>query len=145
MSKQRHQNIPASYLVLIKDGKVLLQRRYNTGYEDGKYSMIAGHVEEGETFTQAIIREAREEAGAELIQEHLDVAHVMHRKSHDSERVDTFFVAKEWQGEIENKESHKCDDLSWFDLDELPENTIPYIRQAIDCIRKSQFYSEYGW
>ena len=57
--KTRHTNIPASYLVLFDHNKVLLLRRFNTGYEDGNYSLIAGHVEEGETFTKCIIREAK--------------------------------------------------------------------------------------
>jgi hypothetical protein len=42
-------------------------------------------------------------------------------------------------------EPHKCDDLRWFELDNLPENTVLYIRQAIDCISKNIFYSEFGW
>lgn len=148
MGKERHQNIPASYLVLIKDNKVLLQRRFNTGYEDGKYSMVAGHVDKGETFTQCIIRETKEEAGIELKPENIKVAHVMHRNSgteENNERVDVFFTADRWDGEIENKELNKCDDLSWFDLDNLPDNVIPYIKQAIDCIKSKIFYSEHGW
>jgi len=148
MGKERNKNVPASYLVLIKDNKVLLQRRFNTGYEDGKYSMVAGHVDKGETFTEAIIRETKEEAGIELKPENLKVAHVMHRNSgseENNERVDVFFTADKWDGEIENKESHKCDDLSWFDLDNLPDNVIPYIKQAIDCIKNKVFYSEHGW
>ena|SRR3989344_1106282 len=148
MGKERHQNIPASYLVLIKDNKVLLQRRFNTGYQDGKYSMVAGHVDKRETFTEAIIRETKEEAGIELKSENLKVAHVMHRNSgteENNERVDVFFTADKWEGNIENKEPNKCDDLSWFDLDNLPDNIIPYIKRAIDCIKNKIFYSEHGW
>ena len=40
MAKERHKIVPASYLVLIKDSKILLSRRVNTGYEDGKYPML---------------------------------------------------------------------------------------------------------
>ena len=148
MIKQRHKNIPASYLVLFKDGKVLLLRRFNTGYEDGKYSMVAGHVEPGETFTQCMMREAREEVGVSLEPEDLKVVHVMHRDSNeveDNERVDVFFIAEKWSGDIVNKEPHKCDDLSWFEFDDLPENIIPYIKQAIESIRDENFYSEHGW
>lgn len=148
MPKERHKIIPASYLALIKDNKILLLRRFNTGYEDGKYSMVAGHVDEGETFTQCIIREAEEEAGVILKPENLKVAHVMCRNSglaEDNERVDIFFVAGKWDGEIENKEPQKCDDLSWFDLNNVPSNAIPYIKQAIDCIKNGVFYSEEGY
>lgn len=144
----RHQNIPSSYIVLIKDHKVLLSRRFQTGYEDGKYSLVAGHVEVGETFTQCVIREAEEEAGILLKSQEIHVAHVMHRNSRtteNDERVDVFFVADNWNGEIMNKEPAKCDDLAWFDLDSLPENTIPYIKQAIEAIQNKLFYSEHGW
>lgn len=148
MEKKRHSNIPASYLVLIKDNKILLLRRYNTGYEDGNYSLIAGHVDQGETFTQAIIRETKEEANIDILSNDLRVAHVMHRNSgtiENNERVDIFFVAEKWNSEIINKEPYKCDDLSWFDLDNLPENIIPYIRQAVECIKNKIYYSEHGW
>jgi ADP-ribose pyrophosphatase YjhB (NUDIX family) len=126
----------------------LLLRRLNTGYEDGNYSIVAGHVDLGETFTQCIIREAKEETGIELKPENLKVVHVMHRNSKSNEyneRIDVFFIAEKWNGEIINKEPHKCDDLSWFDLDNIPENTIPYIKQILNKIKNKEFYSEFGW
>lgn len=145
-TKDRHKVIPASYLVLMREDKVLLLRRFNTGYEDGKYSLPAGHVDAGETFTEALRREVSEEVGVALRQEDVRVAHIMHRKSIDgSERVDTFFITEKWEGEIRNMEPHKCDELSWHALENLPENTIPYVRQALECIRDRKFYSESGW
>jgi 8-oxo-dGTP diphosphatase len=45
MLKQKHKNIPASYLMLMKDDKILLQRRCNTGYKYGEYGIPSGHVE----------------------------------------------------------------------------------------------------
>lgn len=148
MTNNRQHSVPASYLALSKDNKILLLRRFNTGYEDGNYSLIAGHVDLGENFTQCMIREAAEEADIILTPIDLQVAHVMHRNTPDvksNERIDVFFVAKQWTGDIINKEPHKCDDLSWFDLDNLPENIIPYIKQAIDCIKNKILYSEHGW
>jgi 8-oxo-dGTP pyrophosphatase MutT (NUDIX family) len=148
MIKQRHQNVPASYLVLFDNNKVLLLKRSNTGYEDGKYSLVAGHVDPEESFTQCIIREAKEEAGIELQKEDIKMVHVMHRNSGSdeyNERIDVFFRTEKWIGEIINKEPNKCDDLSWFDLDYLPTNTIPYIKQALDMIKNKICYSEFGW
>ncbi|MDZ7955173.1 NUDIX domain-containing protein [Nostoc sp. DedQUE09] len=58
--------IPASYIILIKNEKILLIRRVNTGYEDGKYSVV-GLVDGNETFVQAVVREAKEEVGIDLI------------------------------------------------------------------------------
>ena len=69
----------------------------------------------------------------------------MQRNNPETQWVDVFFQATTWLGDITNKESHKCDDLSWFDMNALPENTIPYIKQAIEAIRANTIYSEYGW
>jgi 8-oxo-dGTP diphosphatase len=135
----------AVHLFLIKNGKILLLRRANTGYEDGNYSVPAGHIDGGESASSAMIREAREEAGITLISEHLDVIHVMHRIKDNEERIDFFFSASQWQGEIVNAEPDRCDDLSWFHLNELPENIIPYVRSALEKSGRGLAYSEFGW
>lgn len=143
----RNQNIVASFLVLMRGNKVLLLKRFNTGYHDGDYSLIAGHVDAGETFTDAIIREAKEEADIVIKPDYLKVAHVMHRKSDfdKSERVDVYFLAKKWDGNITNKEPNKCNELKWFDVNKLPPNMVGAVRKAITDIIGGAPYSEYGW
>jgi len=54
------------HVFLLRGEEVLLLCRSNTGYEDGKLSVVAGHVEPAETVTQAAVRETREEVGREL-------------------------------------------------------------------------------
>jgi 8-oxo-dGTP diphosphatase len=139
--------MPAAYVVLRRGNEILLQLRANTGYQDGNYGLVSGHVEAGETYTQAMIREAKEEAGITLVPEHLFVAHVMHRKDEgvDNERADIFFVATKWEGEITNMEPNKCAGLDWFGIENLPQNIVPYIKEAILHIKNQTFYSEYGW
>ena len=143
MATERLKLIPSVYLILIKDGRVLLSRRANTGYEDGNYGLVAGHAESGEKFTDGLAREIQEEAGIELE----GVKHVltMHRNCVDHERVDLFFTADSWMVEITNMESDKCDDISWWPINELPKNIIPYIRKAIECCNQGINYCEYGW
>ena len=53
----------AVHLFFLRDKQILLLHRFNTGYEDGNYSVVAGHVDAGESVMQAAIREAREEVG----------------------------------------------------------------------------------
>jgi 8-oxo-dGTP diphosphatase len=144
MTKKRFKLIPTCHLILIKDGKILLLRRLNTGYEDGNYSVVAGHLDGNETFIQAMIREAKEEADIDIKPRDLEVVHVVHRMS-DEERIDFFLQAKSWTGKPTNMEPNKCDDLSWYDLDNLPSNVIPYVRQTIEHFRNNVLYSELGW
>ena len=47
--------------------EILLQKRKNTGYMDNMYDMAcSGHLEKGESLSQAIIREAKEKIGIEI-------------------------------------------------------------------------------
>jgi len=142
MLRERFKLIPTSHLILIRNNRILLLRRFNTGFEDGKYSIIAGHLDGDETIMEAMEREAKEEAGIEI--DELEVVHVMHRKAAD-ERIDLFIRADKWTGEPEIMEPNKCDDLRWFNLHSLPENMVPYVRQAIEHIQNNTFYSEHGW
>ena len=74
----------------------------------------------------------------------LDVVQVMHRLT-DDERIDFFLRASVWTGEIKNMEPHKCDDLAWHPIDDLPDNLIPYVRRAIDNYRKGIWFDSFGW
>ena len=137
--------VGASYLFLIKDNKILLQRRFQTGFEDGNYGVPAGHLDGGETARQGGAREIREEIGIEIKPEDMTVVHVMHRKAANDERIDFFMTASKYAGEITNMEPNKCDDLQFFPLDNLPENIVEYVKVAIENYRQEISYSEYGW
>jgi len=141
---QRFTMIATGYVFFIKDKKILLSRRFNTGYEDGKYSVPAGHIEENESLTVGTYREIKEEVGVTLLPEDIRLVHIMHRKEDDI-RMDFFFTVDTWSTEPKNMEPDKCDDLAWFPLDQLPQNTIPYIRSAIEHFRNNELYSEFGW
>jgi len=119
-------------------------RRFNTGYEDGNYSVVAGHLEGDETVIAAAIREIEEEVGVAVIPENISVIGVMHRKS-DDERVDFFLSTRNWCGDPANQELNKCDDIGWYGLDMLPVNTIPYVKKAIDNFRLGVWFDEFGW
>lgn len=133
----------SSYVIFRKGTKILLSRRFNTGYRDGEYSLPAGHIEENEFATAAAIREAHEEVGVTVKPDELTPAHTMHRHCGDHERIDFFFAVKSWDGEFTNKEPEKCDALAWFSLSQLPTNTIPYIQAALAYYRAGLFFSEF--
>src|SRR3989338_2169193 len=97
----RNKTIPAVYIFLEKDGKFLVARRCNTGYQDGNYQVPAGHVDEGELPTEAMVREAKEEVGIDVLATDLKLVHVSYRPKHDNtdNRVDFFFRPRTWGGE----------------------------------------------
>lgn len=129
------------YLNLIHEGKILLIRRHNTGWGDGSYTMVSGHVEKNEKIGDAMVREAGEEIGIVLRSEDLAVNHVMKRKS-NAPYIDFFLTATKWEGEPTLTETDKSDDMQWFPIDNLPETTLPYVRQALDFIQNNVFFSE---
>jgi ADP-ribose pyrophosphatase YjhB (NUDIX family) len=149
MAKERPKAIPTVYLILLRNNKILMSRRFNTGFQDGNYSFPAGHLDSvDEPCKQAIAREAKEEINVEIDLEDLELVHVSHRmqiEPTNERRINLFFMARKWRGEPKIMEPDKCDDLSWFDIDKIPSNTIPYIRQVVNCIRNKTSYSEYGW
>ena len=134
----------AVHLLLVKDDRVLLLRRFNTGYEDGSYSVIAGHIDGGEDLKTAMIREAREEAGIEISRSNLEVVGVIHFKG-NIEYIHFFLEASDWAGEVTNMEPDKCDDLRWFGIRELPDNTIPYVRRGIENYCDGTWFGSVGW
>lgn len=140
----RFKMIASSYPFFVLDGKILLSLRKNTGYADGMYSLPAGHVEDGETITDCLVREAKEEVGVTLKSDDVVLVHVMHRRETDI-RMDFFFEVHAWKGEPVNREPEKCGGLLWSPVGALPDNTVPYVRAAIEHWQKKNIFSERGW
>lgn len=147
---ERFKLVTAVHLILIEDKKILLQKRYNTGYEDGNYSIVAGHIDGNESVIKAMQREALEEAGIKIKEEDLEIVHVMHRKTPDRESIDYFLTCKKYDGKIKIMEKDKCDELKcdelkFYKLDELPINVIPYVKKGIENYLNNEPFSIYGW
>ncbi|HSG42280.1 MAG TPA: NUDIX domain-containing protein [Anaerolineales bacterium] len=132
------------HLLLFQDNKVLLLRRYNTGFRDGEYSVPAGHLDGGETVVEAAAREAEEEIGVRIEADDIQFSSVMHRMEGD-ERVDFFVRIQKWDGQPYNAEPDKCDDLRWVEVDALPGNIIPYITRAIGNHFNGVKFDEAQW
>ena len=144
MPASRFALVAAVHVFLRRGNEVLLLRRHNTGYMDGCYSVVAGHLDGNEEVVAAAIRETWEEAGIQIQPDDIRVVGVMHRRASD-ERVDFFVGCVRWSGDIVNREPGKCDDLSWFPLDRLPKNTIPYVRRALENYQQGRWFDSYGW
>lgn len=98
---ERFKLVVAVHLILVQNEKILLLRRYHTGYEDGNYSLVAGHIDGNESVITAMQREALEEAGITIKKEDLEIVHIMHRNSKDRESIDYFLSCKNYTGKIQ--------------------------------------------
>jgi 8-oxo-dGTP diphosphatase len=148
MSKPRFNFYSAVYLVLRKENKVLLSRRFNTGWMDGMYILPSGHIDGNEIAQNAMSREAKEEINLTILPKDLFVVHAMHRKSgleSGREYFDLFLEAKNYSGILKNNEENKCDNLDWFPVDSLPENTLEHVKAALKLISEGQRYSNFGF
>ncbi len=141
---ERFKMFSAIHLFFIREGQILLLRRFNTGYEDGNYSVPAGHLEGNEEVREAGAREALEETGVSVAPSDIEIVGILHRRS-DQERVDWFGIVHDWQGDIYNAEPNKCDDLRWFALDALPQNMVPYVHHALQNYQNGIPFDSFGW
>ena len=128
------------HIVIRAGSTVLMGLRQNTGFADGMYHLPAGHLEDGETFVDGAIREAREELGIDIQLADLFLAHVMHH----SGRLGLFFSVERWSGTITNAEPGKCKTLAWLPVDALPANTVDYARAALRAIDCGDAISTFG-
>ena len=133
-------------LILKNEGactQILLHRRQNTGYQDGKWDVAgSGHVDKGETAQAAVIRECREEIGLSVTVEDLTFAHLSHRLSKDRTYYDIYFVINSYLGIPQIMEPDKCSKLKWFAVENLPLDIIECRKQDIQNYLNNKPYSE---
>lgn len=136
-----------AFVIVEREGKILLTRRYNTGYADGQYQIPAGHIHSDEYPTEAAIREAQEELGIDISTKDVMFVHARYRINHidtTGDNVDYFFKVTQWVNEPYNAEPEECDEIMWVSYDELPPNLILGTREVLECIRAGVSFSETG-
>ncbi len=123
------------FLLLVDDGQVLLARRQNTGYDDGRWNLPSGKLEFGEDALSGVIREAREEVGIHLHPDRVRLAATVHHLAAPGHsRLGLVFAtpfAPAEHGTPINTEPHKCSAIDWFPATELPPDMSAY---SADCI-----------
>jgi 8-oxo-dGTP pyrophosphatase MutT (NUDIX family) len=144
MSVERFKLPAAVFMILVRDGKVLLLRRGNTGWCDGDYDLPAGHIDGGESLTIAVQRESLEELGIKIGRDDIEFKTLGHLcwPQDKKEYFNIFFEIKKWEGEPVIAEPHKHDDLQWFDLNKLPTNLTPGTKFGLKAYISKQPFSE---
>ncbi|MBU4335218.1 MAG: NUDIX domain-containing protein [Actinobacteria bacterium] len=130
--------VAAAYVVLRRADQVLLLLRTGTGYMDGWWATLAGHVDPGESVHDAAVREAFEEAGVHIDPADLVPLTAIHRFEPGGppveQRLDVFFEVRRWSGEPAVREADKAEAMGWFDLHALPEAVVPHERRVLQAL-----------
>ena len=143
--EQRFKICCAVHLLLIKDGKILLQRRNNPnkhGY--GMLGMPAGHLEANESVYDAFKREMKEELNIDVVSS--EIVQVMNLNG-DTDVYDAYFFTCEYTGEITNMEAENAKSLEWVDINSDIEKLMPYQKYALAKYLESKDnkFTVYGW
>lgn len=144
---QHYKALSAIFPLILKQEEsgtsILLHRRQNTGYQDGKWDIAgSGHVDENETAQMAVIRECQEEIGITVQMSDLTFVHLSHRLSKDRTYYDIYFVVNTNSGIPSIMEPEKCSALQWFPIHLLPSDIIECRKQDIEHYLQHIFYSE---
>lgn len=123
----------AVHMILVKDGKILVQKRKGSKLWPGYYALPAGHVDSGENQYDALVREAQEELGIELDIKNIINSYVVLRRNYfkiDGKKlepyIDYYFEFKKYKGTPKIMEKDKCDELIWVDINDLPKPFVNY-------------------
>mgnify|MGYP003307085669 CR=1 FL=1 len=107
----------AVHLILIKEDKILIQKRKGSKLWPGYYALPAGHVDEGENQYDAIIREAQEELGILINKNDIINEYTVLRRNYfeiDGKvlepYIDYYFEIEKYEGTPSIIETNKCDD-----------------------------------
>jgi 8-oxo-dGTP diphosphatase len=117
-----HIGVGVGAVIQHDDGRVFLAKRgRDVRNESGKWEFPGGAVEFNETLTQALVREVREEYGFSVdVVELLDVVdHII--PAEKQHWVSPSFYCRVSGGEPKILEPHKCDEIGWFDLENIAE------------------------
>lgn len=127
--------------IIIDNGKILLSQRQGS-HGAGTWGSVGGHVEFGETPTQAIKREAMEEMGIEL--GNLQFISCFNMFFEEKHYIDVGFKSEIISGipKIQPDEVGKFVEVKWFDLDDLPSPLFPPIEKYLEAIRSGKGYYE---
>ena len=105
--------------IIIRDGRILLQRRS----DNGKWGLIGGLLEMNETYEEAALREVREETGLEVrLDSFLGIFHNHHMVWNNGDAahvISACFTASILSGEPRiDEESYE---LKFFSREEMPD------------------------
>ena len=125
----RTENCELTMLCLIRDGeRILLQNRVKKDWAG--YTLPGGHVEPGESFVDACVREMKEETGLDISDVRL--CGLKQFPNGDSRYIVFLFTAESFSGEVRSSPEGKMEWVNLRELDRYP--TVSDLRELLDVM-----------
>ena len=127
--------IEVSAALIFRDGRLLITQRHSHSHLGGRWEFPGGKREPGETFEQCLVREIREELGAEIRVGELfdEISHTYPEKSVHLK----FFICKLVSGEPEPID---CAAVKWTDKPGLDTHEFPAAdAQLLEKLKDARF------
>ncbi len=96
------------------EGDMLLQKR--SKQKGGKYGFISGHVQEGETNSQGIIRETKEEMGINIDEKDLKL---FYRVEEGHTNFNLYYMNRNLNIENLTLQKEEVEDAKWCSIEEI--------------------------
>ncbi|MCB1148774.1 MAG: NUDIX domain-containing protein [Chlamydiia bacterium] len=129
-------------LVFNEKGEVLLQKRANTRFASGWWSLPGGHVESGEALSRALERELYEECALSVQPDFCSLKLTLVRRPDEGTRyVNFFYRIEKWEGTPIIADG-KASELAFYSPSGLPEIILPHIKEALFLIEKGVHFHE---
>ncbi len=125
---------PAIIVAILCKDRILLARGAN--WPEGRFSLVAGYTDVGETLEETVVREVKEEVG-------LDVKNIRYYKNHPwplSGSLMVGFIAEANDQQAIVIDDDEIAEAAWFSRDELPPHfpAISISGEMIDKFRKGE-------
>ena len=109
----RTENVELTVLCLIQDGnRILLQNRVKKDWQG--YTLPGGHVEPGESFVDAVIREMKEETGLDILKPRL--VGIKQFPIDDGRYIVLLFKTESFSGQVVSSDEGE---MEWVECDRL--------------------------
>jgi 8-oxo-dGTP diphosphatase len=129
-------------IIILKDNKVLMGKRKGS-HGEGEYAVQGGHLENGETIEECVLRELAEEVGPQFKIKNLRFLCTTNLRKYLPKHYLDIGMTADWAaGDPKVMEPHKIESWEWYDLDNMPSPLFGADENYLKALKTGQSFFE---